>query len=68
MKEERKQLVLEVLTPIGYNFIVTPKEIDDLINELDSKLKSIEINKILDYMGFPINWKDLGTIEKKEIF
>ena len=44
------------------------KEIDDLINELDSKLKSIEINKILDYMGFPINWKDLGTIEKKEIF
>ena len=44
------------------------KEIDDLINELDSKLKSIEINKILDYMGFPINWEDLGTIEKKEIF
>lgn len=44
------------------------EEIDDLINELDSKLKSIEINKILDYMGFPINWKDLGTIEKKEIF
>ena len=33
-EEERKQLVLEVLTPIGYNFIVTPKEIDFLINKL----------------------------------
>lgn len=33
-EEERKQLVLEVLTPIGYNFIVTPKEIDFLIRKL----------------------------------
>lgn len=33
-EEERKQLVLEVLTPIGYNFIVTPKEIDFIVQKL----------------------------------
>ena len=44
------------------------KEISDLIDELDNKLKSIEINKILDCMGFPKNWKELKDIDKKEIF
>ena len=39
-EEERKQLVLEVLTPIGYNFIVTPKEIDFLIHKLSYVLGS----------------------------
>lgn len=32
--EEIKQLIFEVLTPIGYNLMVTPKEIDFLIDKL----------------------------------
>ena len=49
-------------------FDLFEKEISDLIDELDNKLKSIEINKILDCMGFPKNWKELKDIDKKEIF
>lgn len=32
--EERRQLIYEVLSPIGYNLMVTPKEIDFLIEKL----------------------------------
>lgn len=32
--EEMKKLVFEVLTPIGYNLMVTPKEVDFLIEKL----------------------------------
>lgn len=32
--DETRQLIYEVLTPIGYNFMVTPKEIDYLILKL----------------------------------
>ena len=32
--EEIKQLIFEVLTPIGYNLMVTPKEIDFFIDKL----------------------------------
>lgn len=32
--EEIKQLIFEVLTPIGYNLMVTPKEIDFLMDKL----------------------------------
>lgn len=32
--EETRQLIQEVLTPIGYNFMVTPKEIDFIIVKL----------------------------------
>lgn len=33
-EDEIKQLLFEVLTPIGYNFMVTPKEVDFLIKKL----------------------------------
>lgn len=33
-EEETKQLIFEVLTPIGYNLIVTPKEVDFVIDKL----------------------------------
>lgn len=33
-EEEIKQLLFEVLSPIGYNFMVTPKEIDFIIPKL----------------------------------
>lgn len=36
--EEKKELLFEVLNPIGYNFMVTPKEIDFLMEELSQVL------------------------------
>lgn len=33
-EEETRQLIQETLTPIGYNFMVTPKEIDFIIEKL----------------------------------
>lgn len=33
-EEETRELIFEVLTPIGYNMMVTPKEIDFLIDKL----------------------------------
>ena len=33
-EEETRQLIHETLTPIGYNFMVTPKEIDFIIDKL----------------------------------
>lgn len=45
-EEEIKQLIFEVLTPIGYNLMVTPKEVDFVIEKL-SLLISEGINKSL---------------------
>lgn len=39
-EEEIKQLIFEVLTPIGYNLMVTPKEIDFMIQNLGMILGS----------------------------
>ena len=33
-EEETRQLIYETLTPIGYNFMVTPKEIDFIVDQL----------------------------------
>ena len=35
---EIKQLILEVLTPIGYNLMVTPKEVDFIVEKLATVL------------------------------
>lgn len=35
-EEEMKTLIFEVLTPIGYNLMVTPKEIDFIMDKLSS--------------------------------
>ena len=43
---EKKSLIFDVLTPIGYNLMVTPKEVDFLIDKL-SKLLSEGINKTI---------------------
>ena len=42
--EEMKELILEVLTPIGYNMMVTPKEIDFIIDKLSVVIRD-SINK-----------------------
>ena len=43
---EKKALIFDVLTPVGYNLMVTPKEVDFLIDKL-SKLLSLGINEVL---------------------
>ena len=48
-EDEIKSLITEVLTPLGYNLLVTPKEVDFVIERLSSLLskalnKSLEIN------------------------
>lgn len=43
-EEEIRNLIKEVLTPIGYNLMVTPKEVDFTIEEL-SKVISLGINQ-----------------------
>ena len=48
--EEVKKLIYEVLTPIGYNLMVTPKEVDFVINKL-SLLISNSLNKSLHKLG-----------------
>ena len=45
-EEEIKQLLSEVLTPIGYNLMVTTKEIDFLMDNL-SQVLGEGINKVL---------------------
>lgn len=45
-EEEIRELLLEVLTPIGYNLMVTPKEIDFVIKKL-SNILSNGINKVI---------------------
>ena len=35
-EEDKYQMIKEVLQPADYNFIVTPKEIDDLIENMSS--------------------------------
>ena len=43
---EKKALIYDVLTPIGYNLMVTPKEIDfDILNL--SKLIGESINEVI---------------------
>lgn len=44
--EEFKQLIMEVLTPVGYNLMVTPKEVDFVIEKL-SDVIGRGINKAL---------------------
>lgn len=48
-KEEKKLLINDVLTPVGYNLIVTPKEIDfivDKLTDLISKALNMALHNI----------------------
>ena len=40
-------------------------EIDRALENLDYNLHSIPISKVLDRMGFPMNWKEIANIEKE---
>ena len=45
-EEELETFIYEVLNPVGYNFMVTPKEIDFVIQKL-SKLISEALNNVI---------------------
>ena len=40
-------------------------ELDRLVENLSMNLHSISIDKVLDRMGFPKNWKEIANIEKR---
>lgn len=42
-------------------------EIDHALDNLAYNLKSISIEKVLDQMGFPVNWKNISDIERVDI-
>ncbi|MDQ0158681.1 GPR endopeptidase [Alkalibacillus salilacus] len=56
-EDEKRQLIEEVLSPIGHNLIVTPKEVDDVIVHM-SKLVASGINQGLHNQVEQHNTKD----------
>ncbi len=38
--EEKRQLIFEVLSPLGHNLMVTPKEVDDVIEDMSNLIAS----------------------------
>ena len=43
-------------------------EIKAALDNLEYNLRTIPINKVLDAMGFPINWEELSEVKKEEMF
>ena len=41
-------------------------ELDHIIETLNFNLRTINVNKVLDRMGFPDNWKNLASIERSK--
>ncbi|MET3682469.1 spore protease [Alkalibacillus flavidus] len=56
-EDEKRQLIKEVLDPIGHNLIVTPKEVDDVIVHM-AKLVASSLNQGLHHAVKPENAKD----------
>ena len=52
--------ILTLIFLFGVNLII---EIERVLNNLKYNLKTISIDKVLDRMGFPPNWKDIADIE-----
>ena len=41
-------------------------ELDNIIETLNFNLRTISINKVLNRMGFPDNWKNIASIERSK--
>ena len=54
-------IIRQLLTADEVNNLVI--EIERVLNNLEYNLKSISIDKVLDRMGFPPNWKEIAGIE-----
>ena len=39
-------------------------ELDNIVQTLNYNLTSIKIDKVLNQMGFPLNWEELSKIER----
>lgn len=50
------------MTLSNKRYISFQNEVEKLLNDLSSKLTTIPIKKIREYMGFPNNWKNLGKL------
>jgi spore protease len=57
-EDEKRQLIHEVLAPLGHNLIVTPKEVDDYVEDISNIIasglnaalhKSIDMNNVSAY-------------------
>ena len=46
------------------DFLNMTLELEKIISNLEYNLSIISIDKILNIMGFPKNWKELSTIER----
>lgn len=49
-EEEKRQLIHDVLSPLGHNLMVTPKEVDVFVSDV-SKMVAIGINSALHDLG-----------------
>ena len=54
---------------IAFKLLLSPKEylafqkqVDDLFSELAQNLKVVSVTKIRKEMGFPNNWRTLGSL------
>ena len=56
-------ILRQILTNEGVKNLIL--ELDRLIENLKMNLHSIPIEKVLDRMGFPNNWKEIANIEKR---
>lgn len=56
-------IALKILLP-SREFKQMIEEINTAINEIKVSLKVLEINDILSEMGFPINWKEIKSMQK----
>ena len=56
-------MMKQMLTEVEYKNMTL--EIQHALDNLDMNLHTIEINKILDRMGFPENWNQLANITRK---
>ncbi len=56
-------ILRQILTNEGVKNLIL--ELDRLIENLKINLHTIPIEKVLDRMGFPNNWKEIANIEKR---
>ena len=56
-------MIKQMLTDVEFKNMTL--ELGHALNNLKMNLHTIEIEKVLDKMGFPINWEQLANINKK---
>lgn len=57
-------ILRQLLKNNEYNDLII--EISHCVEELEYNLKTIDVAKVLDRMGFPNNWKEINNIKKRD--